>query len=84
MLLDHTLPGGKCHSLGVRRSALHPCFEFSGYLSANHGFFALGSSWVDSSSFCCAQQLPNQLMVGILVWRGMCCYLALGCVDGSW
>lgn len=44
---------------------------------------ALGSSWVNSSSSCCAQQLPSQLMTGILVWRGMCCHLGLGCVDGS-
>lgn len=44
---------------------------------------ALGSSWVDSSSSCCTQQLSNQLMIGVFVWRGMCCHLGLGCMDGS-
>ena len=44
---------------------------------------ALGSSWVDLGSSCCAQQLPSQFMIGDLVWRGMCCHLGLGCMDGS-
>lgn len=38
----------------------------------------MGSSWVDSGFSCCAQ-----LMTSILVWRGTCCALGLGSVDGS-
>lgn len=61
-------------------SASHPCLEFLGYLSADCGFLGFGQLLIGSGSSCCAQLIIGIL---ILVWRGICFHLGLGCRDGN-